>query len=359
MQIITKKSFLMYQADPVRYHRIPGIVVTARGTILLYWEMRSGASDWLCDGIGLLRSEDCGETWSEIRTIAVSHDSSPLNNPVMIACRDGRVIFLWEEAYCRGYVSVSTDDGISFSSASEITENIKSFRANTGYQWDVFAFGPGHGTELSDGRLIVPVWFANGGPHAHMPSVVSTAVSSDGGKTWKTGELIGDRKEFVNPNETCLFQKENGDVVLNIRHTGKTHYRAVSVSRDGLRSFSEPVFDRQLPDPVCFGSAVKSPVPFHGAKPVLFSNCATMPCPENHYSRRRENLSLRLSLDDGKTWAYTRQLENYGGYSDVAFSPDGQWIYCFYEQDIDSLRYTEPRYLTFARLNFNWLIDTP
>ena len=357
MQTITKKTLTMFNST--HYDRIPGIVVTPKGTIIVYWELRSGPNDWSCYAIGMRRSEDGGETWSQTREIAVSEkgkEDNMLNNPVMITRRDGSVVFLWEEAYCRAFVQISNDDGKTFGPVTEITDQLVAFK-KTGFNWDLFAFGPGHGIELDNGSLIVPVWYSNGGKRLHRPSVCSAIRSDDGGKTWLTGDIIGEKEHIKNPNETCAVQMDSGEVLLNIRHEGDKYFRLITKSRDGITGFSDLVFDEALPDPVCFGSIVKSPVKYDGKTLIVFSNCATNPNNDNYYTRKRIKLTIKASLDNCQTWKYSRMLEEVSGYSDISFSPDGQWIYVFYEQDLDHELHTQPCRLTFAKLNLEWLMD--
>ena len=364
MQEVLKKSLTRYNEGPYPYYRIPGMVVTSNGTILTYFETRLGGSDWQTRGVGYRRSEDNGETWSPLKLLVERKTDTVVNNPVMIATKSGCIYFLWEEDYCRGFLQYSDDDGISFSNPVEITEHLEKFHSIRGYRWDVFAFGPGHGIELNNGALLVPVWLANGGKRTHHPSVVSTIVSCDSGETWEAGEIIcSDYSDespdgLRNPNETCAVQLDNGSVLLNIRHEGKTHYRTVSISPDGLSNFNKPIYDRQLPDPICFGSIVRTIKSVFGQQhAIAFSNCAVNPKRENNYSKIREKLTLRLSLDNCKTWRYSRLLEERSGYSDITFSNDSKWLYCFYEHDVDGELYSQPRYLTFARVNLEWLTD--
>jgi sialidase-1 len=364
MQELLKKSLTCYNEGPYPYYRIPGMTVTAKGTILTYFETRLGGSDWQARGVGAFRSSDNGDTWSPLKLLAESKSETTINNPVMIAAKKGRVYFLWQEDYCRGFLQYSDDDGNTFSDPVEITEYIEQFSTKRGYRWDVFAFGPCHGIELDSGALLVPVWLANGGIRAHHPSVTSTIVSYDSGKTWEAGEIINPdvSSEFPeglkDPNETCAVQLDDGSVLLNIRHEGKTHYRAISTSRDGLTGFTDPIYDMQLPDPICCGSIIKTKGPIYGNQHVIaFSNCAVNPNRENNYSKLRVKLTLRLSLDNCRTWKYSRLLEERAGYSDIAFSNDNKWLYCFYEHDVDGELYSQPRYLTFARVNLEWLSD--
>src|SRR4051812_28206977 len=51
------------------YH-IPGIVVTAKGTVLAWCEARKGGGDWSDIRVLLRRSTDDGKTWSAPKSIA-------------------------------------------------------------------------------------------------------------------------------------------------------------------------------------------------------------------------------------------------------------------------------------------------
>ncbi|RFC44098.1 MAG: sialidase-1 [Verrucomicrobia bacterium] len=91
-------------------YRIPGIVVTAKGTALAYCEARSDArSDWGEIQVHLRRSPDGGKTWEPARQIAHigeritgnprkakgGEDEMTVNNPVAIVdSKSGAVHFL-------------------------------------------------------------------------------------------------------------------------------------------------------------------------------------------------------------------------------------------------------------------------
>ena len=51
-------------------HRIPGIFVTSRSTVIVYNEARRTFSDWALMDIFLQRSEDGGETFTEVSNTA-------------------------------------------------------------------------------------------------------------------------------------------------------------------------------------------------------------------------------------------------------------------------------------------------
>lgn len=158
-----------------RFH-IPGVVVTANGTILAWCEARKNdGRDWDDIDILLRRSTDDGKTWSEPRKIAavdgpktknpfalrLSHtdpDSVTYNNPVMIADADGTVHMLFCLEYMRCFYQRSKDDGASWSQPVEVTDTFAAFRKD--YDWKVLATGPNHSIQLQSGRLVVPVWLS-------------------------------------------------------------------------------------------------------------------------------------------------------------------------------------------------------
>jgi hypothetical protein len=354
-----------------RYH-IPGIVVTAKGTVLAWCEARKNdGRDW--DNIDLLlrRSTDEGRTWSEAKKIVdvkgpktknpfalrLSHtdpDSVTYNNPVLIADRDGTVHMLFCLEYMRCFYQRSDDDGLTWSEPTEITDSFSAFK--TDYDWKVLATGPNHSIQLKNGRLLVPVWLSTGtGGNAHRPSVTATIYSDDSGKTWQAGEIaVPCTDEFINPNETVAVQLADGRVMLNVRSESKAQRRIVVTSPDGATDWSEPRFDPALVEPICMGGLVRYD---HGGESLLLftnpDNLAKRGKPvEPGQSRDRRNVSIRISEDEGETWAFTRSIEpEWSAYSDVAVTQDGT-ILCFYG------RGPKPSFagdrLTVARFNLAW-----
>ncbi len=352
------------------YH-IPGVVVTAQGTVLAWCEARKSGSDWDQIDILLRRSTDDGKTWSAPKSIAAvdgpqtknpfalalkSTDPTTVtyNNPVLIADRDGTVHMLFCLEYMRCFYQRSSDDGLTFSKPVEITATFAAFQQH--YDWKVLATGPNHSIQLKTGRLIVPVWLSTGtGGNAHRPSVTATIYSDDQGQTWKAGEIaVPCTDEWINPNETVAIELADGSVMLNVRSESKTHRRLVTLSKDGATHWSTPKFDDALLEPICMGGLVR-----YSLNPpcILFCNPHNLTKAtgkeEAGKSRDRKNVSVKISTDEGKTWSVNKSIEpSWSAYSDIGVT-QAQTILCFYGTG-EKANFAGSK-LTLARFNLEWM----
>ena len=311
------------------HHRIPGIFVTSRGTVIIYNEARRDGSDWALMDIYLQRSEDCGETFGEPIYIANGTEQyNTANNPVMMEDSLGRLHMLYLRDYSiRGggaWQRISTDDGKTWSEPREITE----FTAPELH--NAFAFGPGHGIRKKDGTLIVPIWMvpksANVPLSEHWPSVLSTFCSKDNGETWFLGEIIESvggalYPGVVYPNESVAAETSDGRIMMSVRSFNR--YRALTYSDTGYDGWSKLQARKDLPDPCCFGSVAEFDG-FDGKYALLSANCA-----DEH---DRVNVAVRVSFDDGKTWSVKKTIDaERGGYVDIATDEKNGFVYVLYE----------------------------
>jgi len=341
-------------------YRIPGVVVTAKGSVLVYAAARkTTGSDWADTDIVLRRSANGGKDFSPSRRIA-GEGKGTTDNPTAIVDAKTRTIFLlYQTNYERCFVIQSKDDGISFSQPVEITDALTDLRKQ--FNWNVIAPGPTHGIQLKSGRLVVPVWMAAGvvdskGHRAHAPSAVTTLFSDDHGKTWRHGDIVlaGD-DDMKNPSETDIVQMDDQSVQLNMRSASDHHRRILSTSPDGATHWSKPVYNEALFEPVCNAGFVKYAPHKDGVRALLFSNpdTASSSPVKSHYPRRR--LVVRASFDEGTTWPLARLIDaGSAAYSDLAVLPDGT-ILCFYESGAIDGRESDPAHLTLARFSLNWI----
>ena len=135
-------------------YRIPGIIATEQGTLIVCYEARSSFSDWSVIDLYARRSLDGGKTWQPRQLLFSGMGKNTANNPVMISDGD-RVHFLCLENYKRLFHRVSTDEGRTWSAPVEITDALEACRpayAQEGYdlvakeQWTAFSMAEDRAT---------------------------------------------------------------------------------------------------------------------------------------------------------------------------------------------------------------------
>ena len=379
--LLEKADLFVAEEGGYKLYHIPGLLVTAQGTVLAWCEARENGHDWDKIDILLRRSIDDGKTWSEpvnvtfapadarknpaaLRLSNTDPSRITVNNPVFIADRDGTVHFLFCVEYQRAFYCRSADDGRSWSKPVEISEVFRDFD----YDTQVIATGPNHGVQMRSGRLLVPVWISTGeGGNAHRPSVTATIHSDDGGRTWEAGEIAVPNSDdkTLNPNETTAIELADGTVMLNVRNESTRHRRIVVTSADGATGWSQWRYDDALLEPICMGSLIRYSVEKEGGRNrILFSNPHNLIGSQEQSvdgekgSAVRKNLAVKLSYDEARSWPFHNIVEaGPAMYSDLAVTPTGT-ILCFYGRRLTEkgTSFAGDR-LTLARFNLAWLTD--
>lgn len=317
------------------YHtyRIPSLVVTTKGTVLAFCEGRKHSTSDTGDiDLLLRRSTDHGEHFGPPMVV---WDDGPntCGNPCPVVDQDTGAVWLLLthnlgqdhepqiiDRTSKGtrtvWVSHSTDDGMTWSRPREITASTKR------PQWTWYATGPGAGVQLRhgphQGRLVVPCDHIEAGTRRFYSHVI---YSDDHGRTWQ----LGGRTPQPGVNECEVVELSGGQLLLNMRNYDRTQpCRRISISQDGGATWGPVMFDPVLVEPTCQASLRRYSWPADG-KPglLLFSNPAS--------PARRENLTVRLSRDEGKTWtdAWTLHVGP-SAYSCLAVLADGR-VACLYE----------------------------
>jgi sialidase-1 len=278
-----------------------------------------------------------------------------VNNPMLIATREGPVHLVYCVEYQRVFHSRSDDDGVSWSSPVEITATLDRFRPEV--PWQAVATGPGHGIQLRNGRLVVPIWLANYDKDPAPPRRRGCAViySDDHGATWSRGDLA-----MTIGGETSVAQLTDGRVVLSSRNTDPRNRRAVVESTDGATGWNAPRFLPEILEPGCMAGLVSHPGVPGQNRPLLLHSSPHTPSREH---RERKHVSIHVSRDDGRTWPVRKLLqEGPSAYSDLAVLPDGT-IVCLYENGRpgDPRRGGDWAYarITLARFSLAWLGEDP
>jgi sialidase-1 len=365
-QSATLEKTTVYDAATLGYTntRIPALVMTKKQTLLAFIEARTGSgNDWVPIDILLRRSTDGGKTWEAPIVIAERKIGEPCSNTTPIVDADGTIHVLYQRNYRNCYYIQSVDDGKTWTSPKDITYAFDDFKKE--YNWKVLAPGPGHGIQLRSGRLLVPIWLCIPNPAIrggdHRPSCVATVYSDDRGLNWKRGSIVVNTNDSViNPSENMPVELADGTVMLNIRSEGKDHRRLVAVSPDGISHWTVPKPDTALFDPVCMASIIRLSTTSNSDKNrILFVNPDSRNNPgelkNGNNFRVRENLSVKISYDEGKTWPVNKVVEAGGaGYSDLATGKDGT-IYLLYE--IPGKKANWGAKVLLARFSLGWLTD--
>jgi|SRR6185312_349823 len=345
-------------------YRVPGIVTTKKGVLLAYCGARLHLEkgDWSETNILLRRSLDGGKTWEPSRQIAGT-GAELTDNIIAIADRQtGAVNFLYQTNYSRVFVIQTTDDGKTFSRPTDITPVFDMFRPD--YEWNVVAPGTGHGIQLKSGRLIASIWLANGkvnpnGTRAHAPSAVGIVYSDDHGKTWSRGPIVSrNSPEITNPGETRAVQLAGGKVMLNIRSGSAQHLRATTTSADGVNNWSPLQFDQTLFDPICDAGIIGVPASTGFPAMLIFSNPDSRDIAGTYKGlhRARQNMTIKVSTDDGATWTHQRMLDpGAAGYSDLTSLGDS--VFVIYESGTLGGNEGKPAHLILAKFSKRWLLE--
>lgn len=369
---------VLFEAGTQGYftYRIASMVATKRDRLLAFAAARKGqGGDWDPINIVLRRSTDAGRTWEPLRVV-VADGELPCDNAMPITDHvTGDVHLLYQIDYARCYYTRSTDDGVSWSKPVEITATLDQFKAV--YPWVVQAPGPGHGIQMTNGRLVVPFWLSDGGKNptakrrSHRPSIVVPVYSDDHGRTWRAGEVaVPDNDVTVIPNETSVIQLADGRVMFNSRNESMNYRRLITTSADGATGWSVPYFHDAFFEPICFGSMVRHSLqPAQSRNRILFCNpdsrhdpwvAAKASTPRSARNRHRTNLTLRMSYDEGRTWPVAKVIDpGIAGYSDLAVTADGR-IHVLYEGGVIAGwndNHFKNQAMSVVSLNLEWLTD--
>ena len=333
----------LFVAGEGGYHtyRIPSLLVAADGSVLAFVEGRkSGSGDTGDIDLLMKKSTDGGHTWSEQKVLWDDGNSVCGNpNPVLDEVtgdihllltwnrnddHEGDIITKKSKGTRRVFVMKSTDNGESWSLPSDITETTKD------PSWGWYATGPGMGIQIKNGpnkgRLVIPANHSydepngnvRGGPFEYGAHVI---YSDDHGATWELGGVIQPK---MNESQLIEMADGNGTLLMNMRSYFGKNRRALSVSRDGGVTWSDPVEATALIEPVCQAAFIRYSWPEDKTGDlVLFSNPS---------STNREKMTIKLSKDSGRTWVASKVL--YTGpsaYSALATLPSEE-ILCLYEK---------------------------
>lgn len=343
-------------AEGHKSYRIPAIISLPNGDLLAFAEGRKNNSGDFGDiNIVLKRSSDKGVSWTALQTV-VDYDQLQAGNPApVVDLTDARYprgrVFLFyntgnnhEGEVRKGkglrevWYKTSQDGGVTWSDAVNITLQVHrpmQPATNSAYQfredWRSYANTPGHAmqfqTGIYRGRIFVAANHSAGDPLKQAEDYDAHGFyTDDHGATFQLGSSLN----IPGSNESIAAELSKGRLMMNSRNQkGHIRTRIVSVSSNGGQRWDTSYYDYHLPDPVCQGSLLNIGKK-KGKNILAFSNAAD--------ERKRDNLTLRISFDDGRTWKKSflidkaDQLKDNTAYSDIV-KISGRKIGVLYEKN--------------------------
>ncbi|MCA9734865.1 MAG: exo-alpha-sialidase [Deferribacteres bacterium] len=317
--------------------RIPALVTAPNGDLLAVMDERvESCSDLHKNGdinIVARRSADNGRTWSEIETVVDYPNGQSASDASMVVDKQTGEIFLFynymdlenEPGIYALHVMKSTDNGQSWSTPSDFTSQI----AKPEWRTDFKFITSGRGIQTRSGMLLHTLVNLNNGLHVF--------GSRDHGQTWFLLETS------IEPaDESKIVELADGSWMINSR-LNKSGMRYVHRSTDFGTSW-QTVADSALIDPGCNASLIRYTSVQDGFKKnrLLFSNAQS--------KTDRENMSIRISYDEGKTWSDGKTIfSGHSAYSSLTILENGD-IGLFFEKDDHTKN-------VFVRFSLEWLTD--
>lgn len=300
--------------------RIPSVVTAKDNSIIVFAEDRHNSwRDKSYTDVVCKRSTNGGESWSAAINITGTLNSGEyaFMDPTPVVDTENGKIFIfftrWNKLNAdpknnRAFMSVSTDNGISWSTPTDMTDEI--------IAPDMFSsgFGPGHGIMISEGdhkgRLVVITRQSNGSKSAGY-----AIYSDDHGNTWKYGVA-------TSAAESQIAEIGKGHLYMNLRSGSN---RTFATSTDGGYSWTTPNADNTLP--IVEGGCEASVL---GVGNDMLFYCGPESGPAISGRDNRYGLKLFRSAVGGAAWTRKQVLfEMASGYSDMTLLGDGKLAVIF------------------------------
>jgi len=175
-----------------------------------------------------------------------------------------------------------------------------------------------HPLVRSDGTLILPLSNENF-------SVAVMAMTSDGGETWTLSNPVPE----AGVTQPTLVEFSDGHISAFFRNGGSEHRIKRSESTDGGMTWS-PLTTTDLLHP---GAGIEAILLRNGHLLMIYNDKEESP---------RDRLAVSISTDRGKTWEWTRHIENTPGgrfdYPSIVQAKDGT-LHATYSYNLDTIKH--------------------
>jgi len=299
-------------------YRIPAICTLADGSLLAATDKRKYDHGDLPSDIDIIvqRSTDGGRHWSEPVTVVEGKGyGKGYGDANLVVASDGTVVCtfsggagLWAstpENPQTLWVCTSKDNGQTWSEPVDLTS----------IQWGPEAknpecrncksafFGSGHGLLLTRGEYAGRIMVVTAIMNRENRLDNYAMWSDDCGQTWDISTLA-----YKGGDEAKVVELADGRILMSVRQHGK---RGWNISEDGGQTWGEQQRWEDMVTTACDGDIIRA------ADTLLLQSLPNS-------MRCRENVSIFISGDEGRTWPEVRTIcPGRGMYSSLTVLPDG------------------------------------
>lgn len=299
--------------------RIPAILQLSDGTLLAVNDKRNDSEEDLPGRIDIVASysTDNGMTWSKPEYVVKNKGfMGGYGDPSLAQLPDGTVICMMagSENFSRSskgnpqrcYFTTSHDSGRTWSEITELTTTLWGDGNSLPRTADCCSnfFSSGNNLVLKNGehkgRMLAVGVLRRGEGFENLHN--HAVYTDDGGKTWHASEdacPTGDEAKMVELND--------GSILMSIRTYGD---RLHTISKDGGQTWGPVAGWEDMHVTNCNGDMIR-----YNDSIILHSIACSM---------KRENVSILLSFDEGRTWSERKTiLAGPGQYSSITVLKDG------------------------------------
>ncbi len=311
-------------SDNCRFYRIPAMILDKEGNIVVACDRRYDSNADLGNhkiDVSIRRSSDGGRSWSAQNIIAVGDSKTTADygygDPALARTPGGRLICMMAAGsvmYWNGMrhavVCTSDDGGVTWTAPRQLYDS--NFIDAVNNKTNELGF---YGNFISSGKGLTTfdgtVMFTNNcltydnktSPQCYIIS------STDEGEHW----TMGPANAYAGGDESKLEQLNDGSLLLSVRHTGN---RGFNRGHADASKWGNPWRSSQISGNACNADILYYSRKTQGDNDLLLHTYVK--------SSARENLTLAMSSDEGKTWADIMNIQPGGAaYSTMIRLNDG------------------------------------
>lgn len=277
------------------------------GTIMFIYSKYVGesSSDHAPASLTARYSKDGGNTWTtEDKTILRNEGGMNVMSVSLLRLQNGNIalFYLLKNSVedCIPMMRISKDEAKTWS------DPVKCIQDKEGY----FVLNNDRVIQLKDGRLLMAVArhnFPNG--KFMEEGELYAYYSDDNGSTWTSSEQVPNTNGIIT-QEPGLIEMKDGRILMYIRASGG--FQQLSFSSDKGQSWSH-IQPSNIPSPLSPATIEK--IPSTGDWLLVWNNNDGS---DPDTKKNRTPLTVALSKDEGKSWKYTKNIEE---------DPDGWYCY--------------------------------